>query len=70
MEKFAEPDRAILKRIAEALGVPVERFFGASPPPGADECLDLWSRIKTEAGRRRALDALRTIVDEETEAGG
>jgi transcriptional regulator with XRE-family HTH domain len=66
MEKSAAPDRAILKRIAEALGVPVERFFSDSLPVNADECLYLWSRIRTAEGRLRALEALRSIADEES----
>jgi transcriptional regulator with XRE-family HTH domain len=65
MDKSAEPDRAILKRIGEALGVPVERFFSDSLPDNADECLYLWSRIRTAEGRLRALEALRSIADED-----
>jgi transcriptional regulator with XRE-family HTH domain len=66
MEKSAEPDRAILKRIAEALDVPVERFFSDSLTANADECLYLWSRIRTAEGRLRALEALRSIADEDS----
>ncbi|MCJ2050666.1 hypothetical protein [Methylobacterium sp. J-070] len=65
MARSAEPDRATLQRIADALGVPVERFFTDSLPVYADECLNLWSRIKTVEGRLRALEALRTIADED-----
>lgn len=65
MEKYDEPARALLQQIADALGVPVEQFFGPSPSAGADEILHLWSRIRTEAGRTRALEALQAIVDEE-----
>lgn len=64
MDQSSEPDRAILKRIADALGVPVERFFTGSLPVDASECLRLWCLIKTEDGRLRALDALRAIADE------
>jgi transcriptional regulator with XRE-family HTH domain len=65
MDNSAAPDRAILQRIADALGVPVERFFSDSLPADADECLRLWDRIRTDEGRRRALEVLRTIADEE-----
>jgi len=65
MAKSAEPDRAALQRIADALGVPVERFSTGSLPVNVDECLYLWSRIRTVEGRRRAVEALRTIADEE-----
>ncbi|MCJ2051039.1 hypothetical protein [Methylobacterium sp. J-070] len=65
MVRSAEPDRAALQRIADALGVPVERFFTDSLPVNADGCLYLWSRIRTAEGRQRALEALRAIADEE-----
>jgi transcriptional regulator with XRE-family HTH domain len=65
MAKPREPDRAVLQRIADALGVPVERFFTGSLPVSADECLYLWSRIRTAEGRLRALEALRAIAVEE-----
>ena len=68
MRKFDEPTRALLQQIADALGVPVEQFFGASLFAGADEVLHLWSRIRTEAGRTRALEAMRAIVAEEPAA--
>ncbi|TXN76585.1 hypothetical protein FV228_00070 [Methylobacterium sp. WL18] len=67
MDNSAEPDRAILQRIADALGVPVEWFFTGSLPVDADECLHIWAKIRTEEGRRRALEALRTMADEELE---
>jgi len=66
MDKSAGPDRVILERIAEALGVPVERFFSDSLPVDADECLYLWSRIRTAEGRVRALEALRSIADKDS----
>ena len=66
MAKPTEPDWAVLQRIADALGVPVERFFTGSLPVNADECLYLWSRITTEEGRLRALEALRSIADEDS----
>ena len=68
MPESDTPTLEALRRIADALGVPVEQFFSASSPVGADECLHLLFRIRTEAGRKRALGALRAIVDEETEA--
>lgn len=60
-----EPARAILQRIADGLDVPVERFFDDSLPSDGSELLRLWSRIKTQEGRRLALDALRVIADAE-----
>ena len=69
MMNFKEPDGAILRQIAEALGVPIERFFTAARPAEAacrtDEVLQLWSGIRTEEGRQRALEALRTIWKQE-----
>ena len=64
MNKPAEPGRAILQRIADDLGVPVEQFFTSSVRSEADEYLRLWLRIKTQEGRLRALEAVRTIADE------
>lgn len=65
MGNFNDPRRALLHQIAEALGVPVERFFTGSMCTDANECLRLWSRIRTEAGRRQALEALRAIIERE-----
>ena len=65
MDYSAEPDRAILQRIADALGMSVEQFFTGNLPVDESECLRLWNRIKTLEGRRRALEALRKIVDED-----
>jgi transcriptional regulator with XRE-family HTH domain len=66
MEYSNSPKHAALQTIADALGVPVERFFAQSPPlaaaVSAEECLRLWSEIRTEAGRQQALDALRMIA--------
>ena len=67
MVKSAEPDRVILERIADALGVPVERFFTSSSSVDTEECLRLWSMIKTQEGRRRAVEALRAIADREAD---
>lgn len=66
MTKSIEPERVKLKQIADALGVPVERFFGDIISSGVDECLLMWSKIKTPEGRLRALEALRAIADKET----
>ncbi|MFK5600583.1 hypothetical protein ACFZ8E_26880 [Methylobacterium sp. HMF5984] len=63
MEKSADPQRAILRRIADKLGVPVEQFFTGNLPLDADDCLRLWLRIKTDEGRRQALEALRAIAE-------
>lgn len=69
MRKFDEPDWATLHRLADALGVPVERFFAEKPPAGeaasTDECLRLWFKIETEEGRRQALEALRGVAERE-----
>lgn len=65
MEKAAEPDRAILQRIAEALGVSVEQFFTDTPPVNTNELLRLWSKIRTAEGHLRALEALRAIAAED-----
>ena len=69
MGKFDDPKRDVLHSIADALGVPVEQFYSDGPAPrtstGEDDCLRLWSRIRTEEGRAQALEALQAIVDEE-----
>ena len=62
-----EPNWATLQRIADALGVPVEQFLTGALPVDTEECLRLCSMIKTEEGRRRAVEALRAIVDGEAE---
>ena len=67
MKNLDEPAWAVLRKIAGALGVPVERFFAARSSSdvlsGEDECLRLWSEIKTEEGRRHALEALKAIAE-------
>lgn len=63
MEKSADPQRAVLRRIADKLGVPVEQFFTGNLSSDADECLRLWLRIKTDEGRRKALEALRAVAE-------
>ena len=69
MEKFYDPKQAILHSIADALGVPVEQFYGGDPAlkttTGEDDCLCVWRKIKTDDGRARALMALQSIADEE-----
>ena len=66
MEKSNCPAQALLGRIADALGVPVENFLTKPPPekvPATTEhCLRLWAEITTEAGKQQALQALRMIV--------
>lgn len=61
--------RFSLRRIADVLGVPVERFFTRERTSegldGAGECLNLWLRIRTPEGRRKALESLRAIVESE-----
>lgn len=59
---------AHLEEIANILGIPVDQFMNGFIPNdllATDECFRLWSRLKTEHGRQRALDALRRMVDEE-----
>ena len=66
METFDTPAHALLRQIADALGVPVQRLFAgtssAEPAASADECLQVWSRIRTDEGRQQALQALRAIA--------
>lgn len=70
MKRLMPPKHAVLRKIADALGVPVEHFFTDRPSTKADattdECLHLWGKITTEAGQRQALEALRTIADDES----
>lgn len=58
-----------LRLIAKVLNVPIERFFANEATPerllSAQECLRLWSMIKTNVGRERALECLRKVVDDE-----
>lgn len=69
MDKIDAPRWALLHRLAAALGIPVERFLSDAPPmeatAQADACLRLWSEIRTEEGRRQALEALRAILERE-----
>ena len=68
---MTEPKTAALERLQEIaglLGVPVEQFTTgkiSSDLMEANECLRLWSLLKTKSGRQKALDALRRIVDDE-----
>ncbi|GLS68185.1 hypothetical protein GCM10007890_01970 [Methylobacterium tardum] len=68
MNEMDKPDRATLRRLAEALGVPVEQFFknamSTEATADGDECLRLWLSIRTAEGRARALKMLREIVEE------
>ncbi|MDO9428383.1 MAG: hypothetical protein Q7T93_16320 [Methylobacterium sp.] len=66
-----DPDaqiRARLRMIAETLNLPTEYFYIEPTTPGsvadANECLRLWSRIRTPEGRRRALEILRALGDD------
>lgn len=66
-----DPDAQIRTRvrlIAETLNLPAEYFYTEPTVPGsvaeANECLRLWSRIRTPEGRRRALEVLRALVDD------
>ena len=69
MEEFNPPEAAILRQIADALGIPVERFLTLEPPSegaeGMNECLNLWLKIRTSEGRRKALNGLRAIIESE-----
>lgn len=61
-------NRAILRRISDALGVPVERFtVDQEPTKNAidDDFLFLWSKIVTEEGKQQAIKALQAIVQME-----
>lgn len=66
MPEPAQTIRIVLQRIADALDVPVERFFDERMPSDTDECLRLWLNIGTQEGRHRALEALRRISSEES----
>ena len=68
MSELDETVAVRLREIADILGVPVECFFRDRAPPAiADvrECLRLWGRLRTDAGRAAALAAMRKISDEE-----
>ncbi|WP_147815592.1 hypothetical protein [Methylobacterium sp. WL103] len=57
-----------LQEIADNLGVSVDQFTTgkiAIDLMAADECLRLWSLLKTDRGRQQALDALRQVVETE-----
>lgn len=63
------PSRAVLHRLAHALGVPVERFFAGERDTdvvvSTDECLRLWSKIMTNEGKQQALAALKALAASE-----
>jgi hypothetical protein len=69
MDEEDSPPIWKLRLIAEILKVPVERFFVDDTPPdgvlGTDECLRLWSLIRTSDGRDRALKCLREVLADE-----
>lgn len=56
---------ALLQRIADGIGVPVQQFYTDTTPLDGSECLSLWFSIRTPEGRYRALQALRAIVEDE-----
>lgn len=70
MEKSKEYSHALLQQIANILSVSVEQLLAdcSTPETAAetDECFHLWGQLRTPAGRIRALEALRIIVDEES----
>ncbi|SFJ22769.1 hypothetical protein [Methylobacterium brachiatum] len=69
MSGTRKPGTQTLLTLADILGIPVDRFFDGEngSPATADmqECLRLWSCIRTDAGRERALTALRAIIASE-----
>ena len=66
MEESEKRVAAILQRIADEIGVPVQQFSTDTTPLDASECLSLWFSIRSPEGRYRALQALRAIVEDET----
>lgn len=69
MDKFRLSSQALLQRLGDVLGIPIEHFFAANSHNGAlaepadtAECLRLWSKIQTAEGRRQALEALQLIA--------
>lgn len=60
------PALVTLIKIADALGVSAECFFTQASPTvpvaSEDECLRLWSEIRTEEGRQQALAVMRVIA--------
>lgn len=68
---MAEPKAealARLQQLADVLGVPVDQFTTGKVPVGLmadNECLRLWSLLKTDKARQQALDFLRSLADEE-----
>ena len=69
MNQHEPPEHPVVQKIADALGVPVACFFAnprsTGPASGEDECLRLWGEIRTEEGRRQALQLLRVIAQME-----
>ncbi|MCJ2116849.1 hypothetical protein MKK65_09755 [Methylobacterium sp. J-001] len=64
-----KPESQTLRTLAGILGVSVKHFFdGALASDGtadSQECLRLWSCIRTDEGRQRALTYLRGILEDE-----
>ncbi|MHC2107403.1 MULTISPECIES: hypothetical protein [unclassified Methylobacterium] len=64
-----KPGTKTLLTLAGILGIPVEQFFDdESATDGqaeAQECLRLWSAIRTSEGRARALTVIRGIIEDE-----
>ena len=69
MSKNDESADRKLHMIAEALRIPVEHFFvenqSSNSVVTALECICLWSMIKSDDGRKRALEFIRSIVHDE-----
>lgn len=67
MEQPFAREHAMLQKISDLLGVPIESFLASSLPLNSDmntqQCLRLWHEISTEDGRKEALNALRAIAN-------
>ena len=64
-----KPEGQTLLTLAGILDIPVERFFdddgGSTDEAGAQECLRLWSALRTREGRERALRFIHSLVEAE-----
>ncbi|WP_156311690.1 hypothetical protein [Methylobacterium platani] len=69
MSKDLDYKSSRLSAIAQTLGLPIDQLFlGGDKIDGlfdVHECIRLYLAIQTEDGRRRAIDFLRQIVDDE-----
>ncbi|MCJ2121830.1 hypothetical protein [Methylobacterium sp. J-077] len=69
MNGSVKPGAQTLQTLADILGISVEHFYDGDPAPDGNadfqECLRLWSCIRTSEGRERALTCLRVILEEE-----